>query len=95
MLARDDLSDEQSSVALWFLAAYPFAFFYGAIYTESLFLLSAAGAFYHLKHRELVRAGLWGLVAGLTRANGCLLCVPLALDGRFAVAAGSTDATSG
>ena len=79
LLARDDLSDEQSSVALWFLAAYPFAFFYGAIYTESLFLLSAAGAFYHLKHREFVRAGLWGLMVGLTRANGCLLCVPLAL----------------
>ena len=79
LLARDDLSDEQSSVALWFLAAYPFAFFYGAIYTESLFLLSAAGALYHLKHRQFARAGLWGLVVGLTRANGCLLCVPLAL----------------
>jgi hypothetical protein len=79
MLARDHLSDEQSAAALWFLAAYPFAFFYGAIYTESLFLLGAAGAFYHLTHREFVRAGLWGLVVGLTRANGSLLCVPLAL----------------
>ena len=78
-LARDHLSEEQSSIALWLFAAYPFAFFYGAVYTESLFLLSAAGAFYHLKHREPWRAGLWGLVAGLTRANGCLLCVPLAL----------------
>ena len=79
VLARDHLDEEQSSIALWFLAAYPFAFFYGAVYTESLFLLSAAGAFYHLSHRQLVRAGVWGLVAGLTRANGCLLCVPLAL----------------
>jgi hypothetical protein len=78
-LARDHLSEEQSSVALWFLAAYPFAFFYGAVYTESLFLLGTAGAFYHLKRREFARAGLWGLVVGLTRANGCLLCVPLAL----------------
>jgi len=78
-LARDHLSEEQSSIALWLFAAYPFAFFYGAVYTESLFLLSTAGAFYHLKHRELCRAGLWGLVAGLTRANGCLLAVPLAL----------------
>ena len=60
VLARDHLSEEQSSVALWLLAAYPFAFFYGAVYTESLFLLSAAGAFYHLKHRELVRARVCG-----------------------------------
>ena len=83
------LSEEQSSVALWLLAAYPFAFFYGAVYTESLFLLSAAGAFYHLKHRQLVRAGLWGLMVGLTRANGCLVCVPLGLLAVSAVAAGA------
>src|SRR5206468_6040242 len=39
-LARDDLdSDDAARTALWFLAAYPFACFFGAIYTESLFLL--------------------------------------------------------
>jgi hypothetical protein len=79
VLARDHLSEEQSSVAVWLLAAYPFAFFYGAVYTESLFLLAATGAFYHLTHRHFARAGLWALIVGLTRANGCLLCVPLGL----------------
>src|ERR1019366_2709498 len=48
LLARDDLSDDESRAALWLLAAFPFALFFGAIYTESLFLLGAAGAFYHL-----------------------------------------------
>jgi hypothetical protein len=79
LLARDDLSDEESRAALWLLAAYPFAFFYGAIYTESFFLLGATGAFYHLSRRQFVRAALWALAVGLTRPNGFLLAVPLGI----------------
>jgi len=80
-LARDDLdSEDDARAALWFLAAYPFACFYGAIYTESLFLLGAAGAFFHFRRAEWARAGAWALLVGLTRPNGFLLCVPLAVD---------------
>ena len=79
LLARDHLDDERSRGALWLLAAYPFALFYGAIYTESFFLLGATGAFYHTRQREWVRAGLWALLVGLTRPNGFLLSVPLAV----------------
>ena len=78
-LAREDLTDDQSSAALWLIAAYPFSVFYGAIYTESLFLLCCAGAFYHLRHNQALKAGAFGLVAGLTRPNGFVLCAPLAL----------------
>jgi len=77
--ARDEIGDERAPVALWLLAAYPFALFFGALYTESLYLLAALGAFHHFRRRELVRAGAWGLVIGLTRPNGGLLSVPLAL----------------
>jgi hypothetical protein len=78
-IARTELDDEQATTALWLLATYPFALFYGAIYTESLYLAAAVGAFYHVRHHEHGRAALWGLVAGLTRPNGFLLCVPLAI----------------
>lgn len=77
--ARDELGDECAPSALWLVAAYPFALFFGAIYTESLYLLAALGAFHHFRRREFVRAGLWGLAIGLTRPNGGLLSVPLAL----------------
>lgn len=77
--ARDEIGEDRAPVALWLLATYPFALFFGAIYTESLYLLAALGAFHHFRRRELVRAGLWGLVIGLTRPNGGLLSVPLAL----------------
>lgn len=79
LLARDELDEEQARAALWLLAAFPFAFFYGAIYTESFFLLGSAGAFYHARRREWVRTAFWGLMVGLTRPNGFLLSVPLAV----------------
>lgn len=79
-LARDLLGDDdRARWTIWFLAAYPFAVFYGALYTESLFLLGAAGAFYHFRRRELLSAAAWGFVVGLTRPNGCFLSIPLAL----------------
>ena len=77
--ARDEIGDERASSALWLMAAYPFAVFFGAIYTESLYLLAALGALHHFRRREFIRAGLWGLVIGLTRPNGALLAIPLAL----------------
>lgn len=78
-LARIELSADRATMALWLLAAYPFAIFFGAIYSESLFLAAAAGAFYHVRRDQLARAAAWGFIAGLTRPNGFLLSVPLAL----------------
>ena len=71
--------DNRASYSAWLTATFPFALFYGAIYSESLYLLGAIGAFYHFRRREFWRAGAWGLLVGLTRPNGCFLSVPLAI----------------
>ncbi len=79
-LARDLLGNADAAThTLWFLAAYPFAFFFGAAYTESIYLLGVTGAFFHFRRRELVAAAAWGLLVGLTRPNGCFLSIPLAI----------------
>lgn len=78
-LARETLDDEQARYAQWLLAAYPFAYFFGAVYTESLFLLAATGAFYHFSKGQFGWAAVWGLLAGLTRHIGCFISVPLAM----------------
>ncbi|HTV01111.1 MAG TPA: mannosyltransferase family protein [Luteitalea sp.] len=79
-LARDMTdSDEAAAGAVSLAATYPFAFFYGAVYTEGLFLLCATAAVYHFRRREWHWAALAGLVAGLSRPNGCLLSVPLGI----------------
>src|SRR2546428_14148025 len=49
------------------------------MYTEGLFLLAVAAAFYHFTRAQWVRASLWGLVVGLTRPPGCFLSIPLGL----------------
>jgi len=78
--ARDMLDDEdRARYAVWLIAAFPFAVFFSAVYSESLYLLGALGAFYHFRRREFWRAGAWGLLVGLTRPNGAFLSVPLAI----------------
>ena len=77
LFVRERFDQETSEYALWLIAAYPFAVFFGALYTESLFLLGTLGAFYHFTKRQYGRAAMWGIVVGLTRLNGALMVVPL------------------
>ncbi len=78
-LARESMDEDRAATAVALLAAYPFAIFFSAPYTEALFLLTMLGAWYHLRRDERWPAFAWGLLAGLTRPNGCLLSIPLAL----------------
>jgi hypothetical protein len=79
-LARSALGDSDRAVwAVAFAAAYPFAVFFSAVYTEAIFLLCAAGAFYHVDRREYLRAAAFALLCGFARPNGFLLAVPIAL----------------
>ncbi len=79
-LARDLLGDDgKASTAVWLVATYPFAVWFGAVYTESLYLLGAVATLFHFRRGELWKAGAWGLLVGLTRPNGCFLSIPLAL----------------
>jgi hypothetical protein len=79
-LAREDLGDEERAVtAVVLLAAYPFALFYSAPYTESLFLLAIVATIYHFRRGEVWAAAGWGLLTGLTRPNGAFLSVVLGL----------------
>jgi Mannosyltransferase (PIG-V) len=78
-LARELMDTERAAVTVTLLSVYPFAVFFSAPYTEGLFLATMLGAWWHARRDERWRAVAYGLVAGLTRPNGCLLSVPLAL----------------
>lgn len=88
------MGEDTGPLAVSLLASYPFAVFFSAAYTESLFLLTSIAAFYHFRKHEWLAAGLWALAAGLTRPNGCLLTVVLlcsmaeevVVNGRIAIA---------
>jgi hypothetical protein len=78
-LARAKLGEDNAIFALTLLATYPFAVFYSAAYTESLFLLAAVATFYHFTRGQLWRAVAWGLLAGLVRPNGWVVGATLGL----------------
>ena len=61
------------------LSAYPFAVYFSAPYTEALFLLLVAGTFYAFERGRLTLAGAAGLLAGLTRPNGAMVSLALAI----------------
>src|SRR6266516_1840451 len=77
LFTRDALGADTARAALWLMATYPFAVYFGAIYTESLFLLGVVATFYHFTKQQFGRAACWGCLVGLTRLNGALLSVPL------------------
>lgn len=78
-LGRQWLDHDRALSAVLLLQAYPFALFYGAAYTEGLFLLACAGALLCYRRASYGPAAAWGLLAGLSRPNGFVVSVPLGL----------------
>jgi hypothetical protein len=79
-LARSELgNDDRAMTAVMLIATYPFAVFFSAAYTESLFLLTLVAAVYHFRQNQLWRSAFWGFLCGLTRPPGCFLSVVLGL----------------
>lgn len=75
-LATELLERDQARTAVWALAAYPFAVFYSAPYTEGFYLLGSLGTFYHLRRQQWWRAAAWGFFLALCRPNGFLIAIP-------------------
>jgi hypothetical protein len=59
--------------AVWYLLIFPTAFFGSAIYTESLFLLTAIGALYFARKGYWESAALLGIAASATRLIGLIV----------------------
>ncbi len=68
-----------------YVAVFPFAFFFTQVYAESLFLVLSVSAVAAASASRWPLAGAFGFFAALTRPNGVLIAIPLAvlaLDGR-------------
>ncbi|MEW6182314.1 MAG: hypothetical protein AB1500_03945 [Bacillota bacterium] len=66
-LTRLDFSEETAKTVIWITTFFPTAVFYGAVYTESLFLLLITIAFYAVRQNNWAVAGVTGGLAGFTR----------------------------
>jgi len=77
-LAELDLTDVEAERAALLTAIFPFSFFFGAVYTESTFLLFTLLTFYCVRTRRWAAAGVCGAVATATRVTGILMLPGLA-----------------
>lgn len=64
-----------------FFAFWPGSLFYSCVYSESLFMTLALGAFYFLEKGKTIPSTLLGFLAGLTRSNGFLVAIPFLYQG--------------
>lgn len=63
-----------------FMLVFPTSFFLNSIYTESTFIFLSVAAFYYTLKRNFLLAGIFGILASLTRVTGFLLLVPLLIE---------------
>jgi hypothetical protein len=72
--------DDVATRTVTLLLSFPFAFYFSAMYTESVFLLAAVAAFYFSDRGRWLLAALSAAAAGATRLVGVLVLLPVVLS---------------
>lgn len=79
-LVRLDYSRKIASLSILAILVFPTSFYFGAVYTESLFLFLTLGAFYAARKDRWIMAGVLGMLASATRVIGILLLPALLFE---------------
>lgn len=78
-LAALELGERDAGATVLLVAFFPTAFFFSAVYSESLFLLLSVATLLAARRGRWAWAGALGALAALTRNSGVLLLVPALL----------------
>lgn len=81
-LIKIDYKEKIAKLALILLLLFPSSFYFGSVYTESLFLALVVWSFYLAKTQKWVWASILGIFASATRVIGILLLPCLAMKKR-------------
>lgn len=84
-LVEHEYNRQVAHRAIFYVSIFPTAVFFSAVYTESLFLCLTVASFYFIRQRRWLTAGAIGFFAALTRVEGVLLVVPLAIEAALAL----------
>lgn len=79
-LVKIDFSKRTAYLTIILLLIFPTSFYFGAVYNESLFLLLSVLAFYSARKGNFLLAGIFGMVASVTRVFGIFLLPALAIE---------------
>jgi hypothetical protein len=77
-LARLDLDERRAERAVLYAAVFPFAYFFGLVYSESVFFLALVSAAYAFRTRRWGWAALAGAAMTATRVTGVMALPGLA-----------------
>lgn len=77
---RDQLSERSAWFGTLLLLCFPTSFFFGALYTESLFFLTVIGAFLAARRQHWALAGVLTILATSTRVVGIFLVPALCVE---------------
>lgn len=79
-LIRLDYSDKVANIALLLFLLFPTSFYFGSVYTESLFFVLVVWSFYFARKRNWWLAGILGAIASGTRFLGVFLLPSLLVE---------------
>ncbi len=79
-LVKDDFNESMATRTVLYMAVFPTSFFLVATYNESLFLCLTLLSFYALRRGRWWQAGIFGLLAALTRSSGLFLLIPFCYE---------------
>lgn len=79
-LIKIDFSKKMATLTLTTLLLFPTSFYFGAVYSESLFLLLSVSSFYLARKGRWFSASLLGAVASATRVFGVILLVSFIIE---------------
>src|SRR3989304_475978 len=75
-----DYSRKIAVFSIILLLSFPTSFYFGSVYSESLYLVLSVGAFYAARRQRWFLVGMLGLLASLTRVFGILLLPVLFIE---------------
>lgn len=79
-LVRIDFDEATAMRSIKYMLIYPFAFFFGIAYTESIFVALSIMALYYMRKNKWILAGICGFLAALTKNQGIILVIPAAME---------------
>lgn len=79
-LIRIDFSEKVSKLVLILFLLFPTSFYFGAVYTESLFLALVVWSFYFFRKEKYLFCGILGAFASATRVIGIILLPVLLIE---------------
>jgi hypothetical protein len=80
-LVEREFSDSSIAArAVLYIAIFPTAFFFSAVYSESLFLLLAAASFYFVRQRKWLYAAMSGMFLAATRIVGVTMWLVIIVE---------------